>query len=268
MDLTTEDVRERCTDAVFERGREYLDGGRIARQSRFDDEIRAAVRGSRLYEVHVDRSAPDLETRCDCPYDGPGACKHVVAVLLCSIEDPPPDESDRIDDLLEDATADELRAFLREECSSDTDLRDRLLARFGASTTRSVEGIRAEIDGLFGETNPEYAVVFEPIDFREYFDLAATYRDRGQYESAATIYRGLVEALDDDMELVDGAYDHFSGAFADALDGYVDCASAAKLDSNEVDRRVGFLAERAVSGTPFLRDHFERAAAELRERTR
>jgi uncharacterized Zn finger protein len=268
MELTTEDVRERCTDAVLERGRNYLEDGRIVRLSRFGDETRAAVRGGRLYEVHVDRSTPELETRCDCPYDGPGACKHVVAVLLCAIEDPPPDESDRIDDLLEDATVDDLRAFLREECSSNIDLRDRFLARFGASTTRSVEGIRAEIGDLFEGTNPEYGVVFEPIDFRKYFDLAETHRDRGQYESAATIYRGLVEALDDDMELVDGAYDHFSESFADALDGYVDCVAAADLEPDEIDRRVGFLAERAASGTPFLRERFERAADDLRERTR
>ncbi|WP_066413311.1 SWIM zinc finger family protein [Halorubrum aethiopicum] len=268
MELTAEDVRERCTDAVLEHGRNYLEDGRIVRLSRFDDEIRAAVRGSRIYEIHVDGAASELETRCDCPYDGPGACKHVVAVLLCAIEDPPPDESERIDDLLEDAAVADLRAFLREELSSNVDLRDRFRARFGASTTRSVEGIRAEIDDLFEGTNPEYAVVFEPIDFREYLDLAETHRERGRYESAATIYRGLVEALDDDMELVDGAYDHFSETFADALDGYVDCVAAADLDPDEVDRRVGFLAERAASGTPSLRERFERAADELRERTR
>lgn len=268
MELTEEDVRERCTDAVFERGQKYLTDGRIHRIARFDDEVTAVVSGSRNYDVHVDLSAAGVETRCRCPYDGPGTCKHVVAVLLRYLNDPPSDESDRIDGFLESADADDLRAFLREELASDADLRDRFLARFGESTTRSVEDLRAEIDHLFEETNPEYAVVFEPIDFREYVDLAAKYREQEQYESAATIYRALVESLDDNMELVDGAYDHFSGVFTDALDGYVDSVVDADLDRDDVDETVAFLEERATSGTPFLRDYFEQAAGELREQTR
>jgi uncharacterized Zn finger protein len=186
--------------------------------------------------------------------------------LLRCVDDPPPEEGDRLDTALNGVDADELRAFLREALATDADLRDQFLARVGESTTRSVDELRTTIDRRFEETNPQYYVVFEPIDFTRWFDLATEYREQGRYASAATVYRALVESLDDNMERVDGAYDHFSSAFSRALDGYVGCVAAAERDADAVTDAVAFLNERAMSGTPFLAEHFEKAVVELQEK--
>jgi len=267
MTITEKAIRDLCTDAVYERGENYLADGRIQQLSRFDDTITAVVSGSRDYDTTLDLSVEGFDPQCSCPYDGPGACKHVVAVLLRLGDGLPDDESERIDTVLERAGSDELRAFLREELRTDPSLRDRLLARFGEPTTRSVDEFRTNIDRLFEETNPDYAVVFEPIDFSELFDIAEDYRSGGEYRSAATVYRGLVEGLDDNMNLVDGAYDHFAQAFRRALDGYVDCVVHGEFGVEETTEHVRFLEERAASGTDYLREQFVRAADELRERT-
>jgi uncharacterized Zn finger protein len=267
MNLTERDVRDRCTDAVYERGQTYLREGRIQQRARFDATVTAVVSGSRPYDLTLEFSAAEFDCRCSCPYDGPGICKHAVAVLLSLLDDPPDDERPRVDAVLDGAAPDELRAFLREASATNPSLRDCLLARFGESTVRSVDDIRAEIDRQFEETNPEYAVVFEPIDLSEYFDRASAYRDQEAYESAATVHWALVESLDDNMNLVDGAYDHFAGAFQRALDGYVECVARADIDPDERSSYVQFLDERATSGTDFHRERFESAAAELRERT-
>ena len=266
MDVTQEAVRDVCTDAVFERGENYLAEGRIREMHRVDTTVTAVVSGSRQYDVRVDLAAAEFDPWCDCPYDGPGACKHVVAVLLRCVDDRLPDEGDRLNAALEAADADDLRAFLRETLAADVTLRERFFARFGEVSTRSVDELRAAIDRRFEETNPDYFVVFEPIDFSEWFDLAAEYRDRDQYASAAAVYRALVASLDDNMERVDGAYDHFSQAFTRALDGYVDCVAAAERDADAITDAVALLDERASSGTTFLAKHFERAAADIRER--
>jgi uncharacterized Zn finger protein len=215
----------------------------------------------------LDLSAEGFDPQCSCPYDGPGACKHVVAVLLRLADGFPEDESERIDTVLERAGSDDLRAFLREELRTDPSLRDRLLARSGEPTTRSVDELRTRIDRLFEETNPDYAVVFEPIDFSEFFDLAEAYRAQDEYRSTVTVYRALVVALDDDMDLVDGAYDHFAQAFQRALDGYVDCVVAGEFGVEQTTEHVRFLEERAASGTDYLRERFVRASNDLRERT-
>jgi uncharacterized Zn finger protein len=267
MTVTEDAIRDLCTDAVYERGENYLADGRIQQLSRFDDTITAVVSGSRDYDLTLDLSAEAFDPRCRCPYDGPGVCKHVVAVLLGLADGLPDDESERIDDVLERAEADELRAFLRAELRTDPTLRDRFLARFGEPTTRSVDELRAEVDRLFEETNPDYGVVFEPIDFSELFDLAEEYRVQEEYRSAVTVYRALVEGLDDNTNLVDGAYDHFAEAFQRALDGYVDCVASGDFDAEETANHAQFLDERAASGTDYLRERFVTAADELRERT-
>jgi len=267
VNITESAIRNLCTDTVFERGENYLAEGRIQQLSRFDETATAVVSGSRDYDLTLDLSAKEFDPQCSCPYDGPGVCKHVVAVLLRLADGLPDDESERIDTVLERADVDELRAFLREELRTDPSLCDRLLARFGESTTRSVDELRAEIDRLFEETNPDYGVVFEPIDLSELFDLAEEYRAQGEFRSATTVYRALVEGLDDNMDLVDGAYDHFAQAFQRALDGYVDCVVNGDFDVEGTTDHVQFLEERAVSGTDYLREQFVRAADELRERT-
>ena len=266
MGVTEDTVRDVCTDAVFERGERYRDEGRIHEIHRVDSTVTAVVSGSRQYNVRVELTTDGFAPWCDCPYDGPGACKHVVVVLLRCVDDLPPDKGDRLDAALDAADADELRAFLREELATDADLRDRFLARIGEPTSRSVDELRTAIDRRFEETNPEYHVVFEPIDFTQWFDLANEYRKQGQYAAAATVYRALAESLDDNMERVDGAYDHFSRAFSRALDGYVDCVAVAERDADAVTGTVAFLEERVTSGTPFLAEHFEKAAIELREK--
>jgi uncharacterized Zn finger protein len=265
MDVTEDAVRDICTDAVFERGERYRDEGRIHEMHRVDTTVTAVVSGSRQYDVRIDLATDGFAPWCDCPYDGPGACKHVVAVLLRCIDDPPPDEGDRLDAALDGADADELRAFLRDALATDANLRARFLARVGEPTRQSADELRTSINRRFEETNPEYDVVFEPIDFTQWFDLASEYREQGRYASAATVYRALVESLDDNMERVDGAYDHFSSAFSRALDGYVDCVATAERDADAVTDAVAFLNERAMSGTPFLAEHFEKAAVELQE---
>jgi uncharacterized Zn finger protein len=266
MDVTEDAVRDICTDAVFERGERYRDEGRIREIHRVDTTVTAVVSGSRQYDVRVDLATDGFAPWCDCPYDGPGACKHVVAVLLRCADDPPPDDGDQLEAALDGVDADELRAFLREELVTDTNLRDRFLARVGEPTSQSVDEFRTSIDRRFEETNPEYHVVFEPIDFTQWFDLANEYREQGRYAWAATVYRALVESLDDNMERVDGAYDHFSRAFSRALDGHVDCVAATKRDADAVTDAGKFLNERATSGTPFLAEHFEKAAVELQEK--
>jgi len=263
MDVTEDAIRDFCTDAVFKRGESYLAEERIGGIHRVGTTITAVVSGSRQYDVRVDLAADGFDPWCNCPYDGPGACKHVVAVFLRCVDDIPPNEGDRLDAALAAADPDALREFLRDTLATDAALRERFFARFVESSSRSVDELRAAIDRRFEETNPEYYVVFEPIDFSEWFDLATEYRKQGRNASAATAYRALVESLDDNMERVDGAYDHFSQAFTRALDGYVECAATADREGDGATEPLAFVKERVEWGTPYLADQFERAATEL-----
>jgi uncharacterized Zn finger protein len=263
MNVDEATIRKRCTDAVFERGVNYRDEGRIQRLDRFDDLVAATVQGSNLYDVTIEFDGRDLDTRCTCPYDGRGDCKHVVAVLLDVAASPPRDEREDIETVLANVSAEELRAFVRDALAENAELRDQFLARFG-DDHRSVEEYREEIGDLFeAHADP---VLFEAIDFSRFFESAEEYRDRDRYLAAATVYRALFEEVDERYNLVDGAYDHYARTIQRALDGYVECVLATDPDPETFDTYAGVLEACASREPPINSDQFRRALDDLEER--
>ena len=71
---------------IFERGLEYLNSYRVLSTwtppSKKNDII-VSVQGSKIYDVHIKNfNSTEISTRCNCPYDFGGLCKHEVAALL------------------------------------------------------------------------------------------------------------------------------------------------------------------------------------------
>jgi uncharacterized Zn finger protein len=265
MNLDEDTIRDRCTEAVFDRGQNYRQEGRIKRRNRVGNVVTAVVRGTRAYDVTIAGLESTLDPRCTCPYDGPGDCKHVVAILLTLVDDPPADEAERLDTLLDDISTDDLRAFVLDTVTRRPALRDQFFARFGGPTGKSVNEYRTEVDDLFDEHTEDYPVVVGAIDFSRFFDLAEQYRENGHYQMAATVYRALFEGIDDNIELVDGASDHYARNFQDALDGYVECVTAAELSSEAIESSLAVLDERASSGADVHRERFADALSRLEE---
>lgn len=262
MRISESQIRERCTDAVFERGENYRSEDRIGRLSRFGSVVTAAVQGTHSYDVRVDLSSETFEATCTCPYDGPGTCKHVVAVLLEVAECPPDDERDRIETLLDDAGDDSLRSFLLDELGRDPELRDRFRSRFD-DDGHSVEEYRDDVDQLFDEHTVEYPVVTEAIDFSHFFEQAEQYRTRDRYCEAATIYRAIAEGIETNENRIDAAYDHYARTFQTALDGYVECVEAADLDETERQNAIAVLSERANNAIGPYAERYRDAADTL-----
>ena len=263
MNVTEETIRTRSTDAVFERGQKYQDEGRIQRRDRFDDLVTAAVSGSSLYDVTVEFGRRSIDTRCTCPYDGSGDCKHVVAVLLDIAANPPRDESERIERVLGDVSADNLRTFVRDALAEHAELREQFLARFG-DDHKSVDEYREEIAQLFEHhADP---TVFEAIDFSWVFEIAEQYRERNRYLAAATVYRAVFEEVDEKSNWINGAYNHYARTLQRALDGYADCVLATDPSPEEFDTYAGVLEARVSTEPPINNEQFWRALDDLEER--
>lgn len=263
MNVDEGTIQDRCTDAVFERGQTYHRKGRIQRIDRFNDLVTAAVQGSNRYDVTVELGANSINAQCTCPYDGAGDCKHIVAVLLDLVADPPADESDRIETVLDDVSADDLRTFVRGALAAYSDLRDQFLAQFG-DEHKSVEEYREEIAQLF-EQHAE-PTVFTAIDFSRFFEIAEQYRDRDRYLAATTVYRAVFEEVDEKSNWIDGAYDHYARTIQRALDGYADCVLATDPNPEEFDTYAGVLEARASTEPPIHNEQFWRALDDLEDR--
>lgn len=264
MTIDAETIRDLCTEAVFERGQNYREEGRIQRIDRFGDIVTATVQGSKRYDVTVELRGTSIDTRCTCPYEGPGECKHVVAVLVDVAADPPRDENEPVEAVIEDVSPDDLRAFVHDTLAENPDLRDQFLARFG-DTSKSVDEYRDQVEQLFDQHTQDYPVVTDAIDFSHFFDLAEQYSDRDRDPAAATVYRGVFEGIDDNMNRIDAAYDHYTQTVQSALDGYVDCVLATDLDPEESGFYAGVLENR-VSDTSVNSELFRRALDDLEDR--
>jgi len=114
--LTEAQVRALASTESFARGREYQDEGAVVRLSRRGDQLLAEVEGSDYapYEVTVTLDAGGIVGYdCTCPYDWGGACKHIVASLLATIEEPEEvEQRPALDTLLAGLSADQLRGIL------------------------------------------------------------------------------------------------------------------------------------------------------------
>ncbi|WP_424002676.1 SWIM zinc finger family protein [Haloarcula salina] len=264
MSIDRHQIRERCTEAVFERGENYRSEGRISRVHRFGGCIAADVQGSRSYDVAVDFSTTPFEATCTCPYDGPGTCKHVVAVLLEVADAPPDDEQAEIESILDTVTRDALQSFLLDELARNPQLRDRFRARFD-NDSRSVDEYRDEIEQLFDNHTAEYPVVTEAIDFSHFFEQAQQYLARDRYREAATVYRALAEEIEHNEDRIDAAYDHYAQTFRRALDGYVECVRTADLSDEAYQDALSALAERAGDAIGPYAEQYREALERLEE---
>ncbi len=263
MNVDRKTIQNRCTEAVFERGKNYRNEGRIRDLDRFDDLVTATVRGSTLYDVTVEFGGRSIDTQCTCPYDGGGDCKHVVAVLLGVATNPPADESGDVESVLDDVSADDLRTFVRDAVAEHPALRDRFLARFG-DDHKSVEAYREEIATLFEHhADPS---VYEAIDFSRFFEIADQYRDRDRHLAAATVYRAVFEEVDEKSNWINGAYDHYARTIQRAIDGYADCVLATDPTPNEFDTYAGVLEARTTTEPPINNEQFRRELDNLEER--
>lgn len=78
-------VRALATEESFARGRDYARRGAVSGLVRRGDRLSADFEGSEFmsYTVTLELHEGGIaRTRCSCPYDWGGACKHVIAVLL------------------------------------------------------------------------------------------------------------------------------------------------------------------------------------------
>ncbi|MFQ5793578.1 MAG: SWIM zinc finger domain-containing protein [Candidatus Bipolaricaulia bacterium] len=88
--ITERKIRNRCTEQSFERGQRYYAQGRVRRRLRTSRGLKATVKGTRSYQVHVRQKRDQLTAFCTCPYANQweGDCKHIVATFLAWLKQP------------------------------------------------------------------------------------------------------------------------------------------------------------------------------------
>src|SRR5690349_15460878 len=86
---TLELIGQRANVNSFERGFEYYKQGRVSKTIKRGLSLEGYCAGSVTYHVQVIFDRLGIKsTRCTCPYEFGGDCKHIVALLLTYLYQP------------------------------------------------------------------------------------------------------------------------------------------------------------------------------------
>ncbi len=241
-------VMDMAGPAVYWRGTEYFDEGRVEPDERLGDRLRARVHGSVPYTVELRVERGHAGWSCTCPYAEDGSfCKHVVAVSLLlagRVPEPPP-------------TPAEARASARE--------RDRLLAEHvgGMNRERLVELVLASAEQdwrlrerLLAEARAGRGEAPDLAVWRDRIDAAfSPYDDFVTYQEAAGWAAEVEEIIDALTELCDAGHPDAVVTLAEQAHRRADGAIGYVDDSDgwlsTISHRLTELHHRAcVEGAP------------------
>ena len=280
-ELTEGAVRAICNEKSYGRGRSYYRSGRVASIDLNGDTVRSAVDGTYRYKVSVSLGKRGrIGYRCTCPYDWGGACKHVVATLLYTMERGEEmirvarNAQAEIAAMLKGSTAGYMRQFLADAMAKDPSM----AKRFGKGMSwRPPEGIdyRAKIDELFSRTaglDDEYGEEEEEYGEEEDGEeedgeeagldsiagAARQFEKEGNHREAARIYGELADVVGDKTRsgYRRGMYD---ATVKEAIERMGECVAKVKGASKESDGLVRYMFERSRGGDARFRGDYEAA---------
>ncbi|MDT7013320.1 SWIM zinc finger family protein [Levilactobacillus namurensis] len=218
---------------ILDRGYGYYLDGAVQNLRQTATQITAEVRGSQRYDVMITLwNDSVMEMACDCPYAAQGkSCKHMAAVLMAAeaandaTPTSSPNQSAQAQQLVAQATPDQLREFLSRTLASDRTLMTQF-KKFMTSSTTSVAEEKAEID-----------------------DICASYADRSgfiDYQDAEFFEAEIQNYLADDLETL--VVEHQDDvAFAVLSHLYL------KLDTLDIDDSAGEIMEILINGSELWR---------------
>lgn len=152
MQIPFNEFEQHIDETILKRGLSYFKNGHVNEPEEISHgEYEAIVEGTEDYTVQLTlKNGIITEYVCNCPYDMGPVCKHVVAVIFHLQQDelelkmkPTTSKSvkpkkttrrktvaDQVNELLEKATHEELKQFVREKTAQNTPFRNLFLSSF------------------------------------------------------------------------------------------------------------------------------------------
>lgn len=251
--LTVQWIREKCTGESFSIGeRHYRQGDVLSARIRHGV-VTAQVTVSTTYEVRVPLVPTEGEHVCKCHGDGPGLCRHAVAVLLYALSNlesllGEEKESGRsgtaFDAAFDGVPYGRLKEFMVSEMRKDAKMWRRFLTRVGTHVTGDyrdeMEAVYGEayVDGVYDEKGREVKV-----RLGEFFEAAGMREREGNHDEAARIYAAISETVSENAYRQDDS----SGIYNDYHDRAVRALAASMTrqpDGEQRRRNISYLVGR------------------------
>lgn len=224
MEISFNEFEQYIEDKILKRGLSYFKNNKVNQPIETGiGEYEATVEGTEDYTVKlVIKKDMILEHVCNCPYDMGPFCKHVVAVIFYLQQDqlnlkknPLPKTSaiptakkkrktlaDKVIEMLENASHDDLKQFIRTKAEEDRGFRNLFLAYFAQYNTSELKSFYvSQVRSIVGSASDRYGFVSHSSSRYVYSEVnnllesAQNQFDRGNYKSVFFICTAIMEEM-------------------------------------------------------------------------
>lgn len=251
MKIQLDRFEEQIDEVILQRGLNYFKKGYVTDVEEIGHgDYEATVEGTDTYTVHlhVERGVV-TEYDCDCPYDQGPVCKHIAAVLfylqqdmLYLEEDFPtkkttkkakkPSEMEQVDKILHLLPHEELKAFVRDYCKKDKQVRGQFLFSYMDLCVEQKKLYAQQIQALIKSYSDRYGF----IEYRDaanlgrsvcgLLDEAADWPQRGKTAQAIYLAEATIEKMADVINNTDDSSGEIGGCISTATQMLADLAES------------------------------------------
>lgn len=247
MQIPLKNFEQYVSQTIVQRGLSYYKNGHVHEPEEITRGVyEATVEGTEDYTVRLTiENGIITKHTCDCPYDMGAVCKHLVAVIFYlkqseakisgksqNITNASTSETskrktvaERVNEILEKITPEELKRFVREKAISDPPFRDLFLSSFEqrnspesiAFYAKKIESILKKASGRHGFIEWSAANIVENA-VENLLDSAQEQIDKQNYKSAFFVCAAVMEQLTKAMEYSDDSNGSIGGCIDSACE--------------------------------------------------
>src|SRR3989339_495011 len=234
LKFSSETAFRLATPSSFRKGEEYFATGSVNKIWKQKGVYKAIVQGARRYNVSISiADEDDIEAICNCPYEGEGICKHIVAAILEFAKSPklaevdlPAKDTEKkqvAEDLIKRGSNVQIRKFFKQLLESDNRVAHDfdMFLQGPKETSATVQSYKAmivrkldelDLDALeeawynsgddFYDYQPGYRIHVEEYDeqtltliAQPFIEEAQKYSDNKNYAESAKIFQAVIEAF-------------------------------------------------------------------------
>ena len=245
-------IRSHATAQSFERGRRYHKNGAVISLTQREDKLIGEVEGSEYepYRVIIEVDAAGVaEAICTCPYAFEGWCKHIVATLLASLDDPSQiEQRPSLEALLDPLSRDQLQTLIQSLATEQPELIDLidlhlqpLLAQSSPQSPKpsprrtkvDPQPFRRQVQTILYSASHNWDDAPAIDEIRSLVAKADEFTDQGDGDNALVILDAIIDAYVERWMNLDGSSGE-SGDFFEELDEAVaEAILSADLISTE-----------------------------------
>ncbi|GAB1429273.1 hypothetical protein MASR2M18_01030 [Ignavibacteria bacterium] len=247
MQIPLNQFEQYIDETILKRGLQYFKKGHVHESEEIGPgEYEAIVEGTENYTVQLTvKNGKITEHVCDCPYDMGPVCKHVVAVIYYLQQDElelnkkakrakigqtaKPAErktvAQRIEELLDKATHDELKQFIREMATQNAQFRNLFLSSFAQhNSDESKELYVKQLKSILKTASDRYGfidwsaarLVGDAVD--NLLEVAQKQISNRNYKSAVFICTAVMEQMTEALEYSDDSNSDISEGISTAYE--------------------------------------------------